>query len=156
MAITQWICASKATTPLSVRDLDAILIKDRVRYQEHSLTGLQIYARQRWLVILEGAESDIAAMQTALERNLEHTGITHPRHQSKPQREFNHWSMSYVRQGKDRPDGFVPLTPENPYTELIAAQTDAGYYVSRFWASAFTVIDQPSNNETKASPGNVA
>ncbi len=155
MAVIQWIYATKAAAPLSVRELDAVLHKDRTRYLDNSLTGLHIYARQRWLGILEGGETEIIAMQTALERDLTQTGITHFRYQAKTTREFNHWAMSYVRQGTDRPDGFVPLTPANPFTEIINSQTDAAYYVSRFWASAFTVSD-PVTAGNKVSPGNVA
>ena len=155
MAIIQWIYAAKAATPLTVQELDAVLRKDRARYLDNSLTGLHIYARQRWLGILEGIESEIIAMQTVLERDHTHTGITHFRFHEKATREFSHWAMSYVRQGPDRPEGFVPLTPENPFKELISSQTDAAYYVSRFWASAFTVSD-PMKTGHKVSPNNVA
>ena len=63
--------------------------------------------------------------------------------------------MSYVRQGNDTPEGYLPLNPENAFDEFIALESDVSYYVSRFRAGAFS-LDEQFSNRRKASSRNVA
>ena len=119
----------------------------------HNLSKLN--KLKRWLGVVEGDETEVRAIQAVIERYPDHNGITHLRNHTKSGREFNDWSMSYVRQGNDTPEGYLPLNPENAFDEIIALEPDISCYVSRFRAAAFS-LDEQFSNRRKASSRNVA
>lgn len=89
------IYVSTATEPLSSMQLQELLAVSRQRNDELRLTGLLLYAHERFMQVLEGPESAVRDVFGSIRRDSRHKNIDTLRLENKDARHFPDWRMGF-------------------------------------------------------------
>lgn len=129
-----WVYASHACEPLSDRQLDVLLLNARRSNTYREITGVLLYASNRFFQIIEGHEEAIQLLSRKIIRDPRHENIDTLRFERKPNRDFPDWKMGYARLDKSPlPDGYFPVLNRffSAYT-LTGDDTESYYFIEAF------------------------
>lgn len=98
--IHQVIYASTAVEPLSMAQLCEIMKVSHYRNLAHELTGLLLYAHERFFHVLEGPEVKLREVYNSIRIDDRHKNMDELRFEPRESRNFEDWQMSF------RPDDF--------------------------------------------------
>jgi hypothetical protein len=107
MSLFQLIYVSTATEPLSHSQLRVFLLSSAKRNQLSQLTGLLLYADERFIQVLEGPEAGLKAIHSSIVNDPLHKNIDTLRFEVKQDRNFYNWRMAI--------QGFQPDNETSPY-----------------------------------------
>ncbi len=93
--LTHLIYASTATTALTPVDLEAILLKARVKNAARSISGVLLYTAGSFFQVLEGHELALAKLFPHIAADPRHKNVTKIIHEPIVGRAFGSWSMGY-------------------------------------------------------------
>jgi uncharacterized membrane protein (DUF373 family) len=88
---------SAATTPMSTKDLLALLQKSRENNANSSITGMLLYGNGAFLQVLEGEEQPIDRLIEKIKNDSRHTNIKMLYRKHISQRQYSDWSMGFNR-----------------------------------------------------------
>lgn len=94
--LIQVIYASAARKKLLGQELEQILAKARSFNTKLGITGLLIYHGGAFLQVLEGPESDVAALYEKIHSDNRHHKISLLLKEEIDEREFESWSMGFI------------------------------------------------------------
>jgi len=100
--ILQLIYTSVATVAFPEDDLNALLFKSRKNNKESDITGMLLYDNGTFLQIIEGPDDAIQQLFSKIEKDDRHERIITISQRSIPRRDFDQWSMGFVRINKDQ------------------------------------------------------
>ncbi len=103
-ALVQVVYESTATRPMSEADLRELLQTARAKNERLGVTGLLLYAGNRFLQVLEGPEPAVRTLYATIQADTRHTSIETLLTARPPKRTFPDWEM-----GLERPGAFVDL-----------------------------------------------
>ena len=95
MSIFHAIYVSTATCPLSSEQLRDLLNASRQRNKRLGLTGLLLYARNRFIQVLEGPEEAVKEVIGSIRRDYRHKNMDILRYEKKEARNFPDWRMGF-------------------------------------------------------------
>lgn len=92
----QMVYSSQATAPMSLSDLEAILVDARAGNEKRNVTGALIYIEGVFLQILEGDKQALLGLMRSIAADTRHTSVTvfHEAEVDRPM--FSSWRMAYV------------------------------------------------------------
>jgi len=92
----QLIYSSQATKPLSMEDLERILVDARQGNEARNVTGALVYVDGAFLQLLEGEKETVLALLQSISRDSRH-GAVNVLHQGEvEQPTFSNWRMAYL------------------------------------------------------------
>lgn len=97
MTMVRLIYASRLARGVGADDLQHILDSSRKNNEENGITGALCYDPRAFLQCLEGPRDHINALYTAIVRDDRHRDVTLIEYADIHQREFETWSMAFVR-----------------------------------------------------------
>lgn len=77
--------------------LGKIVAASRRNNEKHGITGALCYSPRGFLQILEGPPEAVNELYRRIVQDRRNTGVTLLEYTKVPSREFEHWSMAYVR-----------------------------------------------------------
>ena len=95
MSIFHVIYVSTATNQLSSEQLRDLLSFSRHRNNSLGLTGLLLYARNRFMQVLEGPEEAVKEVIDSIRRDCRHKNMDILRYEKKEARNFPDWRMGF-------------------------------------------------------------
>ena len=92
----QVIYSSQAATPMSVADLEQILVDAREGNARRGVTGALVYVDGVFLQILEGPEAAVRGLMGSIAKDTRHTAlkVVHEAEVDPPM--FHSWKMAYL------------------------------------------------------------
>lgn len=103
-ALWQVVYESKATRPMSESDLRLLLEHARTKNERMGVTGLLLYAQERFLQVLEGPEPAVRSLYATIQEDSRHTDVETILTARPSERTFSDWEM-----GLEHPDAFVEM-----------------------------------------------
>lgn len=97
MNMVRLIYASKLGKGIKAEDLQQILDVSRKNNEERGITGALCYDPRAFLQCLEGHRDIVNALYSAIVRDERHRDVTLIEYTDIHQREFETWSMAFVR-----------------------------------------------------------
>lgn len=94
--IHQIIYSSQANRPMSVSDLEEILVDAREGNEAHNVTGALIYVDGVFLQILEGDKETLLRLMRSIAADARHSSVTLFHEVEAERRLFSNWRMAYV------------------------------------------------------------
>jgi hypothetical protein len=94
--VYQMIYSSQANTPMSIGDLEEILVDARTGNEKRNVTGALIYVEGVFLQILEGEKETLQRLMKSIAADTRHSRVTvfHEGVVDRPL--FSNWRMAYV------------------------------------------------------------
>ena len=92
----QVVYSSQATSPLSIEELEAILVDARDGNTSRGVTGALIYVDGVFLQILEGEKATVCALMKSIEGDPRHHSVTVFHEAECPSPSFSQWKMAYL------------------------------------------------------------
>ena len=92
----QIIYSSQATTPMTVSDLEKILVDARTGNEARDVTGVLIYVDGVFLQILEGDRDNVISLMSAIADDSRHTAVKVFFEAEVNQRMFGSWRMAFL------------------------------------------------------------
>lgn len=89
------IYVSTATEPHSSSQLRDLLVVSRQRNDHLNLTGLLLYAHERFMQVLEGPEPAVREVFKSIQRDAMHKNVYTLRFEVKEKRHFPDWRMGF-------------------------------------------------------------
>lgn len=105
----QLIYASRATHAMTEKELEKVLAVARSRNSKQGITGLLLYAEEKFLQVLEGEEREVNDVYASIIKDPRNSGNVIYERKTISKREFPDWSMGFrqVRaEDKDKLKGF--------------------------------------------------
>jgi hypothetical protein len=118
---------SAESRPLSISELEAILIGARTHNARRGVTGVLLHHERNFLQYFEGPPEEVAETYARIRASTAHTGIIELHNERIAQREFGDWTMG------------IAEAPESLLLELSTA----------LWKRDFRAVGDPAT----ASPG---
>jgi hypothetical protein len=112
------VYVSTATKLYEEEDLEQILLESRNWNRKVDLTGLLLYKDGNFMQFLEGPKKDVLEILAKIRSDRRHHSMIIILQQENREREFDSWSMGFVRlHAKDHPapEGFTDLW-ERPFS----------------------------------------
>lgn len=92
----QLIYSSQAIAPMSVSDLEEILVDARAGNEKRNITGALVYIDGIFLQVLEGEKETVLGLMRSIETDTRHTSVK-VFHQAEVDRPtFGSWRMAYL------------------------------------------------------------
>ncbi|HTT13913.1 MAG TPA: BLUF domain-containing protein [Burkholderiaceae bacterium] len=94
--VYQMIYSSQANTPMSIVDLEEILVDARTGNEKRNVTGALVYIEGVFLQILEGEKETLQRLMKSIAADTRHSRVTvfHEGDADGPL--FSNWRMAYV------------------------------------------------------------
>ncbi len=92
----QIIYSSQARTPLSMKDLEEILVDARAGNEKRKVTGVLVYVDGVFMQILEGEEAVLRGLMQSIAADARHTDVTVFHQGEVANRTFPDWRMAYL------------------------------------------------------------
>ena len=93
--LSHLIYVSVATEPMSSDALDDLLSVSRANNEARRLTGMLLHKKQRFMQVLEGEDSAVAALFDTVKHDPRHEHIDILRYEHIQYRSFPDWSMAF-------------------------------------------------------------
>jgi len=92
----QLIYSSQATVPMSVAELEEILVDARAGNEKRNITGALVYIDGIFLQVLEGEKETVLSLMRSIENDTRHTSVKvfHRAEVDRPT--FGSWRMAYL------------------------------------------------------------
>lgn len=97
MNIVRLIYVSRLAKNCGVEALEKIIAASRRNNEKHGITGALCYSPRGFVQILEGPPEAVNELYNRIVRDPRHVRVTLLEYVKVPFREFEHWSMAYVR-----------------------------------------------------------
>ncbi|MFT5220230.1 MAG: hypothetical protein ACI9LO_001662 [Planctomycetota bacterium] len=126
--IHQVIYASTAVEPLSMAQLVEIMNVSHTQNLVHELTGLLLYAHERFFHVLEGSEDNLRQVYDSIRFDGRHKNIDELRFEPREGRNFDDWQMSFRTDDFDQVAGNPGsrfLYPDFDITRFEAEENEA-------------------------------
>lgn len=94
--LVEIVYMSRAQSPMSDRDLKALLVEARRNNERQGITGLLMYHHGSFLQLLEGEEQVITDVYDKIRRDPRHARVTQLYSHVLAERHFSDWSMGFV------------------------------------------------------------
>ena len=92
----QLIYSSQATVPMSVAELEEILVDARAGNEKRNITGALVYIDGIFLQVLEGERETVLSLMRSIEKDTRHHSVK-VFHQAEVDRPtFGNWRMAYL------------------------------------------------------------
>ncbi|WP_255988071.1 BLUF domain-containing protein [Chitinolyticbacter albus] len=98
--LVRLIYASRASAPITVESVEAILQASRARNPELGLTGVLCYTGDVFVQALEGGREQVNALYNRLQRDPRHRDLVLLDYAEIPARRYASWSMAKMRLDK--------------------------------------------------------
>jgi len=90
------IYSSRATVPLTVDELQEILVDARAGNEKRDVTGALVYIDGIFLQVLEGERETVLKLMSLIAADSRHTDVKVFHHAAVDHRVFGTWRMAYV------------------------------------------------------------
>jgi hypothetical protein len=97
MNMVRLIYVSRLSEECGPKELEDILATSRKNNEPHGITGALCYSPQAFLQCLEGPRDTINRLYGAIVRDDRHNDVTLLHYADIHQREFESWTMAYIR-----------------------------------------------------------
>lgn len=137
--IFHWVYVSRASERFDDQALEMLLRRARSRNARRGITGLLMYADNRFMQILEGSRENIETLSEIIVKDDRHHDVDTLRFEYKSHRDFADWQMGYVRPENARYlRGFIPLL-EKPRASHAAlkGRSESYFFINAFLPSLF-------------------
>lgn len=98
----QVIYSSQATVPMSVADLEKILVDARAGNERRGVTGVLVYVDGFFLQILEGPKDTVQGLVSSIARDSRHSSLQVFHEAEIAQPLFSTWRMAFVSPTPDQ------------------------------------------------------
>jgi hypothetical protein len=116
----QVIYSSQAVAPLSMAELEAILVDAREGNRRRGVTGALVYVDGVFLQILEGPRDVVQRLMASIARDTRH-GSIHVFHEAETERPaFGSWKMAYLESSPGQVAAWLGLEGTATVDELMA------------------------------------
>lgn len=92
----QLIYSSQATRPMSIEDLEQILVDARQGNQARNVTGALVYVDGAFLQLLEGEKETVLTLLESIWRDSRHHAVNVLHQGEVEQPTFSEWRMAYL------------------------------------------------------------
>src|SRR4029453_15249816 len=92
----QIIYSSQATVPMSLADLEEILVDARAGNERRQVTGVLVYVEGVFMQILEGEEDVLRSLMHSIASDTRHTDVKVFHEAAVEHRTFTNWRMAYL------------------------------------------------------------
>ncbi|MDH4051485.1 MAG: BLUF domain-containing protein, partial [Rubrivivax sp.] len=117
------IYSSQATAPMSVPELEKILVDARAGNEARNVTGALVYVDGVFLQILEGDESTVRGVMRNIAGDTRHTDVKVFHQAEVDARAFGSWRMAYVNATPEQLSAWAGL-PGTATIESILSDLD--------------------------------
>lgn len=116
----QVIYSSQATTPMSVADLEQILVDAREGNERRGVTGALVYVDGVFLQILEGPEAAVRGLMGSIAKDTRHSAlkVVHEAEVDPPM--FSTWKMAYLTPTPGEVAGWLGLQGTASLEQILA------------------------------------
>lgn len=118
----QLMYSSQATAPMTVDDLEQILVDARTGNEERNVTGVLVYVDGVFFQILEGEGRVVREVMTSIARDTRHCSVKVFHESEVDARAFDSWRMAYLSPTAEQVSAWAGLpgttTIENLLDEL--------------------------------------
>lgn len=116
----QVIYSSQAASPMSMAELEDILVDAREGNRRRGVTGALVYVDGVFLQILEGPRDVVQALMASIARDTRHAAI-HVFHEAETERPmFGSWKMAYLESSPGQVAAWLGLEGTASLDELMA------------------------------------
>jgi hypothetical protein len=98
--LVRCLYASRATTPLDPRRVDAIVEQSHRNNPPRGITGLLCFVDDIFVQVLEGGRDPVCDLFNAIIRDDRHHSVRILSYEEIPERRFGHWNMGRVNIAK--------------------------------------------------------
>jgi len=112
--------SSRATQPMTLEDLEQILVDAREGNERRGVTGVLIYVDGVFLQVLEGEKENLVGLMASLGRDTRHTEVKVFHESRIDERAFGSWRMAYLDSTPEQMAAWAGL----PGTTTIASIVD--------------------------------
>jgi hypothetical protein len=127
----QVIYSSQAAVPMSMADLEKILVDARSGNERRGITGALVYVDGVFLQILEGPKDTVKSLVTSIAKDTRHSSfqVFHEAEIDSPM--FNSWKMAYLNPTPGEVAVWLGMEGTATVQELLAGIHRAPHQASR-------------------------
>jgi len=116
----QIMYSSQATQPMTVADLEEILVDARTGNEKRNVTGALVYVDGVFFQLLEGEEAAVRTLMASIASDTRHRSVKVFHEAQVPTRAFESWRMAYLSTTTEQMSKWAGLSGTATIATLLA------------------------------------